>query len=51
MTQMTQLVIVIAIAALVGQWISKTIFKTTPKEDIAVKTTSGDPVRDFLDQF
>jgi hypothetical protein len=44
-------ILVIAIAVFVGKLIANQIMKPKPAEAVKQAISSGDPVRDFLDNF
>jgi hypothetical protein len=51
MSQGLQTILVIAIAVFVGKLLANQVLKKKPAEEVKVAVTSGDPVRDFLDNF
>ena len=44
-------IIVIAVAVFIGQFIYNRVLIPTPKEEVVKRTTSGDSVHDFLDNY
>lgn len=48
---MIRIVIVIAVAVVIGQLLSRRFLQPTPKEEVVQRTTSGNPVNDFLDSY
>lgn len=46
-----EIILVIAVAVALGRFISVRYFAPTPKEEVIKRTTTGDPVRDFMDNF
>lgn len=46
-----QLIVLIAIAIIAGQWLSNRFLAPTPKEEVATRQSSGNSVQDFLDNY